>query len=108
MTQPEHVRIAVDEGTASVAASLLARVDGAWRLLAADAAPAAVGADALARSLVRAVLGREGLGLAEMPKGLIPFHRTPDGGRTPFEEHLVEGARTVRDKEGRCRIHFTV
>ena len=56
MTQPEHVRIAVDEGTASVAASLLARVDGAWRLLAADAAPAAVGADALARSLVRAVL----------------------------------------------------
>ena len=59
MTQPEHVRIAVDEGTASVAASLLARVDGAWRLLAADAAPAAVGADALARSLVRAVLAAD-------------------------------------------------
>ncbi len=61
-----------------------------------------------ARALVLAVLGQEGLGFAEMPKGLIPFHRTPDGGRTPFEEHLAEGARTVRDREGRCRIHFTV
>jgi hypothetical protein len=61
-----------------------------------------------ARAVVRAVLGREGLGFADKPKGLIPFHRTPGGGRTPFEEHLVEGARTVRDSEGRCRIHFTV
>ena len=60
------------------------------------------------RALVRAVLGREGLGFADKPKGLIPFHRTPEGGRTPFEEHLVEGARTVRDGDGRCRIHFTV
>jgi hypothetical protein len=60
------------------------------------------------RALVRAVLGPEGLGFAEKPKGLIPFHRTPDGGRTPFEEHLIEGARTVRDADGRCRIHFTV
>jgi hypothetical protein len=32
----------------------------------------------------------------------------PGGGRTPFEEHLVEGTGTVRDGEGRCRIHFTV
>ncbi len=61
-----------------------------------------------ARALVRAVLGPEGLGLAEKPKALIPFHRTPDGGRTPFEEHLVEGARTVQDGDGRCRVHFTV
>jgi Domain of unknown function (DUF4301) len=60
------------------------------------------------RALVRAVLGPEGLGFAEKPKGLIPFHRTPDGGRTPFEEHLIEGAMTVRDGDGRCRIHFTV
>jgi len=55
VTQPEHVRIAVDHGTATVAVSLLGRVDGHWRLLASDAAPAAVGPDAVARSLVRAV-----------------------------------------------------
>ncbi len=55
MTPPEHVRIAVDHGTATIAASLLARVGGAWRLLAVEAAPAAVGQDALIRSLVRAV-----------------------------------------------------
>ena len=72
----------------------------------APAAPS--GPASSARDLVRSLLGREGLGFAEKPKGLIPFHRTPEGGRTPFEEHLVEGARTVRDEEGLCRFHFTV
>ena len=60
------------------------------------------------RDLLRFVLGREGLGLADRPKGLIPFHRTPDGSRTPFEEHLVEAAATIRAEDGRCRLHFTV
>jgi len=55
VTQPEHLRIAVDHGTATVAVSLIGRVDGAWRLLASEAAPAAVDPDAVARSLVRAV-----------------------------------------------------
>ena len=55
MTPPEHVRIAVDHGTATVAVSLLGRVGDAWRLLASDAAPAGVDPDAVAGSLVRAV-----------------------------------------------------
>jgi hypothetical protein len=70
--------------------------------------PALAGAADPDRALVRAVLGREGLGFADKPKGLIPFHRAGGGGRTPFEEHLVEGARTVKDEAGLCRIHFTV
>ncbi len=42
------------------------------------------------------------------PKGLLPFHRYPEGSRTAFEEHLFEAAGTVRDAAGRCRVHFTV
>lgn len=46
--------------------------------------------------------------LAATPKGLLPFHKYPDGPRTPFEEHLHEAAGTVRDAAGLCRVHFTV
>jgi hypothetical protein len=46
--------------------------------------------------------------LADTPKGLLPFHRYPEGGRTAFEEHLYEAAGTVRDASGLCRVHFTV
>jgi hypothetical protein len=46
--------------------------------------------------------------LAATPKGLLPFHKYPDGPRTPFEEHLYEAAGTVRDAAGLCRVHFTV
>jgi hypothetical protein len=43
-----------------------------------------------------------------LPKGLLCFHRYPDGPRTPSEEHLVEAAALCRDAEGLCRVHFTV
>ncbi len=46
--------------------------------------------------------------LASTPKGLLPFHRYPEGSRTAFEEHLFEAAGTVRDAAGLCRVHFTV
>ncbi len=46
--------------------------------------------------------------LASTPKGLLPFHRYPEGSRTAFEEHLFEAAGTVRDASGLCRVHFTV
>ena len=46
--------------------------------------------------------------LAALPKGLLPFHRYAGISRTPFEEHLVEAAATVRDSEGICRLHVTV
>lgn len=60
------------------------------------------------RDLLGALLLPSGLGLAARPKGLVPFHVEEEGARTPFEEHLVEAALTVRDAAGRTAIHFTV
>jgi len=48
------------------------------------------------------------MGLARAPKGLIPFHRYPEGPRTAFEEQLVEAAAYARDGEDIVRAHFTV
>jgi hypothetical protein len=77
-------------------------------LRSAGEAPAGETEPARATRFVKALLSREGLGYAEKPKGLIPFHRAEEGSRTPFDEHLVEAAMIVRDAEGRCRAHFTV
>jgi len=60
------------------------------------------------RELLGALLLPSGLGLAARPKGLVPFHVEEEGSRTPFEEHLVEAALTVRDAAGRTPVHFTV
>lgn len=54
------------------------------------------------------LLTDEGLGYAELPKGLLKFHRYPEGPRTPLEEHLVEATEQTRDEQGVCRLHFTV
>lgn len=60
------------------------------------------------RAILEHLLTEKGLSYAELPKGLLKFHRYPDGPRTPFEEHLVEAADVTRDEEGNCRLHFTV
>ncbi|HEX2252636.1 MAG TPA: DUF4301 family protein [Thermoanaerobaculia bacterium] len=52
--------------------------------------------------------GGAGLGYAELPKGLLRFHRYPQERRTAFEEHLVEAVETSRAADGTCRLHFTV
>nr|HID57987.1 DUF4301 family protein [Desulfobacterales bacterium] len=54
------------------------------------------------------LLTSKGLNYASLPKGLIRFHRYPNGNRTAFEEHLVEAANYVKDRRGMCRLHFTV
>jgi hypothetical protein len=58
--------------------------------------------------ILEALLLPEGLGYAEKPKALIPFHRYPEGLRTALEEHLAEAVRLVRDQSALCRLHFTV
>lgn len=58
--------------------------------------------------IFRYLLTDKGLDYASTPKGLILFHMYPDGARTAFEEHLVEAAAYVKDKDGNCRLHFTV
>lgn len=49
-----------------------------------------------------------GLGYGSLPKGLILFHRYPEGSRTAFGEHLVEGARYASGDDGTVDLHFTV
>ena len=58
--------------------------------------------------VLRAVLGDEGLGLAQLPKALIPFHRYEGHTRTACHEHLCEALAYARDSRGRANVHFTV
>ncbi len=60
------------------------------------------------KAVVEGLLGSEGLNYGKLPKGLLKFHRYEGGARTPFEEHLVEGARYAKNGEGRVWVHFTV
>jgi hypothetical protein len=60
------------------------------------------------KEILEYMLTRRGLNYGNLPKGLIKFHRYADHSRTPFEEHLVEAAAYVRDKNGIARVHFTV
>lgn len=61
------------------------------------------------RAIGEAIVDPErGLGLAELPKGLIPFHRYARETRTAFEEHLAEAVGYACDDEGLARLHLTV
>ncbi|HBL26073.1 MAG TPA: DUF4301 domain-containing protein [Acidobacteria bacterium] len=60
------------------------------------------------RSVLTFLLTDRGLGYAELPKALLEFHRSPEGPRTPLEEHLIEAADHARDAHGACRLHLTV
>jgi len=61
--------------------------------------------DAEERALLRSLL--VDMGMATLPKALVPFHRS-DRVRTAFEEQLLEGTRYTRDALGLSRLHFTV
>jgi hypothetical protein len=54
------------------------------------------------------MLETKGLNYSNLPKGCIKFHTYPDGARTAFEEHLVEGINYAADKTKRADIHFTI
>jgi hypothetical protein len=58
--------------------------------------------------VLRHLVGPEGLDYGSLPKGLLLFHRYPEGPRTAFEEHLVESADYAQDSRKHCRLHFTV
>jgi hypothetical protein len=60
------------------------------------------------KTILRNTLEPEGLDLANLPKGLIPFHRYQNCTRTPFEEHIVEAGAYVKGSDGTAGIHFTV
>ncbi len=55
------------------------------------------------------MLSNSGLGYGSKPKGVIRFHRYPDGEcRTAFAEHLVEGQAYMREPDGTVNITFTI
>jgi hypothetical protein len=58
--------------------------------------------------LLQYLLTDRGLSYSSLPKGLLKFHRYPNGCRTPFEEHLCEAANYLGEGGSTCRIHFTV
>lgn len=60
------------------------------------------------KAVVAALLETAGLNYGALPKGLLKFHKYPEGARTPLEEHLAEGAMYAAGKSGKVNVHFTV
>lgn len=60
------------------------------------------------REILEYILTEKGLNYANLPKGLIRFHRYESDSRTPFEEHLLEAASYTKDSGRICRVHFTL
>lgn len=55
--------------------------------------------------LVSYILNKEGLNLGELPKGLIPFHRSRSFILNAFQEQLLQG---LRIKDAEIDFHFTI
>ena len=68
---------------------------------------AALMAEGQYKAIVANMLLEKGLNYGQLPKGLLLFHKYPEGPRTPMEEHLVEGA-LYASSNGEAHIHFTV
>lgn len=60
------------------------------------------------KNLIDFLLNEKGLNYGGLPKGLLKFHRYQKNERTPFEEHLIEGAQYASNKQGNAKLHFTV
>ncbi len=60
------------------------------------------------KSKINYLLNDKGLNYGSLPKGLLKFHKYKIAQRTPFEEHLAEGALYTKDKNGLAKLHFTV
>jgi hypothetical protein len=51
------------------------------------------------------LLKEHGMGYGDLPKGLIPFHKTDPFILTPFQEQILQG---VKMKEENVSFHFTI
>jgi len=60
------------------------------------------------KTLIDSLLNEKGLNYGALPKGLLKFHSYGDNARTPFEEHIAEGAQYAKDSHEIVKIHFTV
>lgn len=60
------------------------------------------------RELVCRVISDSGLGLSNMPKGVIEFHKKDSDKLTPLHEHVYEASEYMTDASGNLNMHFTV
>jgi len=60
------------------------------------------------KEVINAIIAEDGLNYGNLPKGLLTFHRSTEGVRTPVEEQLVEGAQSARQTDGTVNLHLTV
>jgi len=58
-------------------------------------------------NIIECLVTDMGLNYGNLPKGLIAFHKYPDGTKTPVEEHLGEGALYAKSGDT-VNIHFTI
>lgn len=62
---------------------------------------------AKAYELTKQMLAKDGFQMADLPKGLIPFHKYPQEKLSAFEEHFYE-AINYAIKDNKARLHFTI
>lgn len=60
------------------------------------------------KTIAEFILGEKGLNYQKKPKAMLEFHKYDDCTRTPFEEHLVEGAMYATDINKVVHLHFTI
>lgn len=56
-------------------------------------------------AFVAYILNDNGMGLAHLPKGLIPFHMQGPFLLNPFHEHILQGMSVANNE---CAFHFTI
>lgn len=61
--------------------------------------------DSNLEKFIRFLLDEEGLGLAHIPKGLVPFHKNGPFVLNAFQEQVLQA---VRIGNGKVHIHFTI
>lgn len=60
------------------------------------------------KDIIKGIIGEKGLNYGNLPKGLLTFHLSAEGTRTPVEEQLVEGAQSACQSDGTVNLHLTV
>ncbi len=59
--------------------------------------------------ILKLLLGEEGLGYGNLPKGLLKFHKYSEKDRrSAFEEHVREAVKYCGNRDGLVRMHLTV
>jgi hypothetical protein len=54
------------------------------------------------------LLEKKGMNYGQLPKGLLLFHKYKESVRTPFEEHMMEGALYAVSDNSNVRINYTI